>query len=422
MLTLALILTITIGLLIVGQIAGVAGYISVSSRFTCKVFDDSELPSAAIILSLRGCDPFLGECLQRLIAQDYPRFSVHIVVDNASDPAYHFVKEWAATHPDVPIEIELLEDISPDAYLKTNAVRQCISHLSREVDFAVLVDADTLTHQRWLRDTIAPMIQTDTGVITGNRWYDPTRKAWGSLVRCIYNMLSVGPMYFMKATWGGALGIRRDVFDQQFFFDSMRKTPSEDQAIQAAARNVSADLVVQPNIMILNSEECSLRSCFMFIRRQLIWTRLYHPNWSLLVAGVLMVYAVFTAAFFGIIVAAIGQQPLPAILLAGALFLQIIVAQMNLEWLHWIVSRRMTAAGCQPFPTIGWRSRIRLLCVWPLAFLVLCWAIVSATRCQSVQWRGITYAIVPPRGIRMLEYRPFQAEGSALPSSDVSLG
>ena len=40
-----------------------------------------------MILSLRGADPSLEACVKGLLAQDYPAYRAHIVIDSAEDPA-----------------------------------------------------------------------------------------------------------------------------------------------------------------------------------------------------------------------------------------------------------------------------------------------------------------------------------------------
>ena len=41
----------------------------------------------AVILCLRGTDPFLPDCIKAILSQDYPSFDLLIVIDNESDPA-----------------------------------------------------------------------------------------------------------------------------------------------------------------------------------------------------------------------------------------------------------------------------------------------------------------------------------------------
>src|SRR5262249_4112160 len=58
------------------------------------------LPRACVILSLRGADPSLGECLAGLLRQDYPAYEVHIIVDSTVDPAWEAVEKILARgHP-----------------------------------------------------------------------------------------------------------------------------------------------------------------------------------------------------------------------------------------------------------------------------------------------------------------------------------
>src|SRR5436309_2007209 len=66
---------------------------------------DERLPRAAVILPLRGADPFLRDCLIGLLGQDYPRYSLHIVIDHADDPAHELVLKVLAEHgrTDVPV-------------------------------------------------------------------------------------------------------------------------------------------------------------------------------------------------------------------------------------------------------------------------------------------------------------------------------
>lgn len=422
MLSIAILLSILIAALVAGQLVGVAAYLRASGRVCYPPVAEDALPPAAILLALRGSDPHLHRCLQRLASQDYPDYSLHVILDHATDPAGPCIESWQKEHLDFPLHVHYLQDISQHAYLKTSAVRQCIAGLDAEIGVVLLVDGDTLVYDSWLRDSVTPMIDSDIGVTTANRWYDPTRPSPGALVRCIYNACCVSPMFFMRTIWGGSLGIRRDVFAQDYFSECMHRTPTEERAVQAAAQHAAARVEVLPHIMILNREDCSLASCFAFIRRQLIWTRLQNPNWNLLVAGVLLVYLLLAGAFVLALVAALAGQTLTAGLLGGALVVQIAMAQFMLEWLHNTISRRIVAAGAEPFPAITPLARLRLLLIWPLGFLFLCWALIAAALSRQVTWRGIIYDIVPPSGIRLREYRPFTQQRPASGLGNASIG
>ncbi|WP_407636607.1 glycosyltransferase, partial [Fischerella muscicola] len=70
-----------------------------------KTIQDELLPKAAVILSLRGADPFLTDCIRALLQQIYPQYNLHIVVDSQQDPAWNIVnktiQQAGATHVQV---------------------------------------------------------------------------------------------------------------------------------------------------------------------------------------------------------------------------------------------------------------------------------------------------------------------------------
>src|SRR5262249_954046 len=75
------------------------------SRFPAPPPDDAPLPFAAVVLSLRGADPSLRDCLRSLLRQDYPRYRLLIVIDGPGDPAWAPVRDaMAAGHgPNVEV-------------------------------------------------------------------------------------------------------------------------------------------------------------------------------------------------------------------------------------------------------------------------------------------------------------------------------
>jgi cellulose synthase/poly-beta-1,6-N-acetylglucosamine synthase-like glycosyltransferase len=173
MLTVSILVSSLIGIGALIQISATVRYIHWFRRETDAPVSETDLPNAAVIVSLRGADPYLGECLSRLTTQDYPSYSVIVVVGHPSDPARSVIDDWMNTHADRPISMTLLEERSDETYLKTSAIRQTIQTLDPSIDSVVIADADTIVYRRWLRDLTSPMVNSDVGVVTCNRWYDP---------------------------------------------------------------------------------------------------------------------------------------------------------------------------------------------------------------------------------------------------------
>jgi glycosyltransferase involved in cell wall biosynthesis len=352
----------------------------------------------------------LLDCLNQVADLEYPSFEIRIVVDHESDPSAAVVRGWMQQHPGVRVTVQVLREISPSAYLKASAVRQCLGSIDRRVQVAVIVDADTMVYPTWLKDMVRPMIGTKVGVVTGNRWYNPTAIGWGSLVRYIYNANAVAPMYFMRATWGGSLAIRREVFDQPYFSKRMWNTSSEESAIQDANRHAGFDLALQPNALLYNEDSTDLASCFRFIRRQLLWTRLYHPEWSKILAGTAIYYGLLVAATVAAGLAAWREAWSAVGLLGGAIALVNLFNLVLIEWLHGIVSQRIWRAQKVRVSAIGWGTRVRLLAALPVALVIHSFATFAAALARQVTWRGIRYQVQPPDGLKLVKYQPFLSQ------------
>jgi SAM-dependent methyltransferase/glycosyltransferase involved in cell wall biosynthesis len=410
-----ILLVVVIGIAILVQLLGVAVYLRWFRNFKLSEASDSELPKAAIVLSIRGPAPFLQECLTKLAAQNYPNYKIHLVVDHPSDPANEVIGRWLESRPQRPVSIEFLEGPSSKAYLKTSAVLQATRSLADDVEIAVLADADTLAYPNWLRDLVIPQLTKNVGLVTGNRWYDPTACSVGGLCRFFYNAICVAPMYFMKATWGGSMSMRREIFDAKYFGEAMTDTPCEDAAMQATAKHSGLELAVQPDVMMFNREPCTLGQSFDFIKRQLLWTRLYHPTWHLLLGGTWALHILLVGAWFsGVYHLAKGNSAIGASLLM-AVVSQIISSVFAAEWMHREIGARIKREQGNEIPAIDWPTRVRLFLALPLSFVAICYAMLVAALSRQVTWSGITYDVVPagptrnipPGGVRLQEYRPW---------------
>ncbi len=374
---------------------------------------NSRWPHTAVILSLRGGDVSLDECLTRLSQLEYPNYEIHIIIDHESDPSRPIVEAWRRTVEDVAVRVHILREISSQAYLKTSAIRQCLKQLLEEdsaIEMAVIVDADTQVYPRWMHDMIQPMLGTRIGLVTGNRWYDPTTPGWGTLVRYIYNANAVAPMYFMHATWAGSLAIRREVFARRYFFDRMWNTSSEECAMQDATREAGYQLATQANAMMPNREAIDIMSCFRFIRRQLLWTRLYHRKWPHILIGTACNYALLLAATVLSIVAAARSEWLSMLALGGVIVLVTVANLAFTEWLHRVITARMVHLQSTCLPALDLRTRLRLLAALPLALVIHTYATFAAAGARYVTWRGIRYEVQAPHSLKLVRYEPLLAQ------------
>ena len=58
-----------------------------------QLLPDEKLPKTAVILCLRGADPFLPNCLRSLLQQNYPQYDLKLIIDSQEDPAFKIASE-----------------------------------------------------------------------------------------------------------------------------------------------------------------------------------------------------------------------------------------------------------------------------------------------------------------------------------------
>jgi hypothetical protein len=363
-------------------------------------------PPAAIILCVRGAEAGLTNCLDRLAAVEYSDVELHVVVDHVTDPSLDVAEAWQASHPEVACHVHILSDRSPHATLKCSGVDQALRRVSSRVEVVVIVDADARVYPQWLQDMIRPVVRADTGMATGNRWYDPTAAGIGSLIRFVYNANCVMPMHSGNMTWGGSLALRRDVFEHAEFRPCLRRSPTEDATVRHAIEACGHRLACLPAVMLLTSDPIGLSSCLGFIRRQLLWTRLYHPGWPLIAGSAAVSYAIALAITAAAIWAAWNGHAATAVVFTGAIVMAILGNLVVIERLHAAVAHAIHTRQGILVPPIDWLTRLRLLAAIPLTLPAFCWAAVSAAFARQVTWSGVRYAVVGRGQLELVDYRP----------------
>ncbi len=374
---------------------------------------EDRLPKAAVILCLRGADPFLEECLERVAQQDYPRFVVRVIVDGPEDPARGPVERWAVRHPELPVSIEFLREPFPTCTLYCSSIYQAVGGLDELIEAVAFVNADTLPHPAWLRSLVVPLLDERIGAVTGNRWYVPAVGKMGSLVRCVQNASMVLVMYFLNLTWGGSLSLKRAVFGHPDFFQKLRRASCEDHAIREVLKLTGLKVVFSPAVMMVNREECDLGSGFHFLRRQVLWTRLYHEGWSAVIEQACLVAAFIAAAVACFWTGVAFRQWAASGWVLGGSLVALLANLMLLGLLQRTIGRRVEADQGEPMAGFRGMSLAKLAAAAPLALFVYLAAVFSAARARRVNWRGISYQVVPPDGVRLIEYREYRQPRAA---------
>jgi cellulose synthase/poly-beta-1,6-N-acetylglucosamine synthase-like glycosyltransferase len=247
------------------------------SRPTIEWPKERPFPHAAIILSLRGHDPFLEKCIRNLIHQDYPDFEIRIVIDSDTDPAWNAVNAIRSEYGHDRLVVSTLNNRDPSRSLKNSSIIEAIRGLPREIEVVALVDADAVVAPTWLRNLVAPLADPNVGCTTGIRWFAPLDNSYGSRLRCYWNFVAAPVIYASNTPWGGSMAVRRSVLDSGLTDDWSRMFCEDAHTINhMRRRGLKVEYV--PEATVVNQETISVPSCIRFVNRQMLIFRLYNEG------------------------------------------------------------------------------------------------------------------------------------------------
>ncbi|MCC5637087.1 glycosyltransferase family 2 protein [Nostoc sp. CHAB 5844] len=367
---------------------------------------DEQLPKTAVILCLRGADPFLSQCLRSLLTQNYPQYNLKLVVDSQTDPAWQIahdtINQLGATH----VEINYLRVIRHNCSLKCSALLQVIAELDDSYKVVAFVDADTVVHPNWLRELVSPLANPKIGATTGNRWYVPTGRYWGSLVRYAGNVSTVVQTFLFGIPWGGSLAIKTEVLRHIGILDMWGKALNEDLMMHKVLKKHGMQIKFVPSLMMLNREECDLFGLIDHLKRLFLYSRLYHPQWLAVVGDLVSSILFPTTTIVLLLVSLWDEQWQTATLLFrtySIYTLGLLLLMLTLE----LGVRPVILAQGQSVTKLSLGAVLKMLIVIPLTQWVYGLAMLASLLRSTVKWRGAIYRVKGPWNIRLVEYQAY---------------
>jgi cellulose synthase/poly-beta-1,6-N-acetylglucosamine synthase-like glycosyltransferase len=367
------------------------------------VGSEGELPRIAVFLALRGADSELAEMLRRLFRQEYPDYTVAIVVDSDTDPAWKIVQSALQTDLSGRFHAATLKERLATCGRKNCALVQMLQELASDREVIVQIDGDVLTHRTWLLELVSPMRDARVGMTFGNRWYAPASGEWGSLIRYLWNVMSVATMKLSSTPWAGSCAIRRPLLDEIGAKQLWSRAIVDDASIRMPISRLGTEIRFVPSAMLINSESCGLYSTFVFITRQMAWTRIYiRPVWAQSMFATFAVAGLLSAcAGVTVITLIVGMWPAALCCIAG--FAILLAAA-------WAASNRMDRAvrsqarlRGESVPPLSLAASIKLLPGIPIAFALHVISMTVAHFKRNFEWRGVRYRVNGPWDVRVVE-------------------
>src|SRR5262249_25516930 len=145
-----------------------------------------------------------------LLIQDYPDFELRIIVDSREDPAWDLVQEILRQHKADEaslnnsarkygscsgIHLTTLREKRQTCSLIGSCLVQFVGERDDSCKLVAFADADMVVPPYWLRELAGALVDPAVGTTLGNRWYAPSTAGWGTLIRYLWNVGAVVPMW-----------------------------------------------------------------------------------------------------------------------------------------------------------------------------------------------------------------------------------
>lgn len=376
------------------------------SRAKRPAVDDCELPFVTVVMPLRGADPELPLTLENLLGQDYLKYEVRIIVDSADDPAMAVIEDVRNRLRPSNLFVSVLQERRSNCGLVCSAISQGIVQSDSRSEVIVMADGDLVLHATGLRELVWPLRdsardalkpgQLEVAATFGNRWYTPSDGAVGSWIRYFWNAGAVVPMHLFGIPWGGCMAIKKSALDSAKIVDLLRRAMVQDAPIKNELAKHGMALQFVPTLMMPNRESCGFGFAHSFIKRQMLWTKLYHPNFSpvfcYVIGTTILVALTLTLGIVSLWISMWGQ----AVFALATLLVYFAVMLVSVGLLEHGVRAVLRSRGDTVHTySIGQLARLPMFLF--LTQFVYGSATLAATLFSNlVAWRGTRYRIASP--------------------------
>jgi cellulose synthase/poly-beta-1,6-N-acetylglucosamine synthase-like glycosyltransferase len=368
-------------------------------------------PATAVLLSVRGCDPSLDKCLRGLLDQTRINYHVYVVVDHISDEAWgrvqHVKREF-----DTQDRLTILELDKPfnSCSLKCSALVQVIRELPEETELIVLTDADVIPHQEWLMQATSPLCDPKVGVVTGNQWFEPAGDSPGSLLRTLWNAGALVPTAVLANPWAGSCAMRLSDVRNAGLIETWKQSIVDDGPIRQAYKPIGKHIVFNPELIMVNRENCTVDFVNQYVPRMLTWSRIYEKTFinTFLYMLILEFWFVATTGIgiFSVLTGQFSAAIISAVAMAANLLLNLMAFLTTRGSIQRIESRRDETGHQHYLEPLSGRRIARLLILIPVCQIGFGIWMIRSVLTRHVNWRQITYEIRSRDRIRMIHYRP----------------
>jgi ceramide glucosyltransferase len=393
------IILIALGLMVAiirGAIVIVAG---IATRRRQPPADPETWPLVSLIVPCKGAEGGLAEHLAAHLEHDYPTYEVIFTVADADDPAVAVIQQVMLAHPTVPAKVVVAPRV-PTCVEKTSNQIAALAAVDPRTVVLAFADSDGQPLNRgWLRELVRPTL--DGSVSSGFRWYLP-RDAVGRL-HGTWDSAWCGYHIAFHTVWGGAMAVRRDVFERLNIADHWSRAVTDDLVVAREAWKAGVPVVFASGAMSVSSPHKRLWNFLLWARRQTLLVRLTTPGFYRAGLSLGLLYFLTYAVCIGLLI--VPGEWFGLALPLGALAALFLATALR-AWARHHLARALLP-GKEDELNRSW-SWVNVLFV-PLADLIQFPLFLSVLWQRAIRWRGVTY-LWTGNGVRREGQREWREE------------
>jgi cellulose synthase/poly-beta-1,6-N-acetylglucosamine synthase-like glycosyltransferase len=351
----------------------------------------AQLPKASVILPCKGLDPAFRENVEKLLNQDYPDFEVIFAVAHDTDPAYAHLVELAerSSRPATVI----VAGVAAQRAQKINNQLHALEHVRAESEVLVFVDSDVIARPDFLRRLVEPLSEESVGVTTGYRFYIASPTNCAAILRSLWNRVTAWEMANPKFAfaWGGAMAIRKTVFDRAHVRAAWDKAADDDLSLTTSVKKLGLTVRFVPQCLVASDGDAPFSEIMEWTNRQLILTKVYYPQlWMRAIARASFMLVWLVMMLIATVSWIITQDPSCSIAIAAGFSI------IPVEVFFLLKARKLWQKILVDRSDYLTESLLSSCLAIPLAHVLLPFMTLASLLTNRIQWRGVTYELRSP--------------------------
>ncbi|MBE0534441.1 MAG: glycosyltransferase [Phycisphaerae bacterium] len=344
----------------------------------------------------KGIDSAFDKNIRSLFALEYPNFVLHLVVEDASDPAYEVLcrlrDELAAGSAARQVHI-LTAGRAAGCSQKIHNLLHSVERAGADVEVLAFADSDACLPVDWLQHLVYPLRKERHGATTGYRWFVPVENNMASLALSAINgklAQMLGNTDFNQL-WGGSMAVRAETARKIDLASVWGKAISDDLSLSHAVKAAGMKIMFAPRCMVASHEKTTWARLFEFARRQFVIARITTPRtWWF---GVFCITYSLCGVWGGGAIAAYAAvaKPIlfplyavvPVLFAGGQIYRSMLRQRMIMQLLPEEAARLKATAIADTVGTFFW------------SWLLFVFIAASAFG-RTITWRGIRYKLLGP--------------------------